>query len=124
MIVADARDDDDVQALDRPRRRRIAKQAFPYVMFAPAFLLIAGISFLPIGYAITQSFHRSSNLNLGRYVGLQNYADFLFARNGFGSIVNSLVFVGGTVLIALPLGLALALPIAKPIPARGLIRTV
>lgn len=122
MAVADARDSDDPMALDRPRRRH--GLVFPYLMFAPAFLLIAAVSFLPIGYAIVQSFFRSSNLSLGRFVEFQNYSDFLFTRNGIGSVINSLIFVGGTVAIAVPFGFALALALSKPVPFRGFIRTM
>ena len=122
MALADAREPDELMLVDRPRRRRLL--VFPYVMFAPAFLLIAAISFLPIGYAIVQSFHRSSTLDLGRFVELRNYSDFFFARNGWGAVVNSLVFVGGTIAIAVPLGFALALVLIRPIPLRGLLRTL
>lgn len=93
-------------------------------MFAPAFLLIAGVSFIPIGYAIVQSFFRSSTLALGRYVGIQNYSDFLFTRNGWETIVNSLTFVAGTVVLAVPFGFALALVLSRPFPFRGFFRTV
>lgn len=124
MAVADARDYDEIAALDRPRRRRLGKAGFPYLMFAPAFILIACVSFLPIAYAVLQSFFRSRNLDLGRYVGFDNYENFVFARNGVAAFVNSLVFVGGTVAIALPLGFGLALALSRPIPLRGTLRTV
>jgi multiple sugar transport system permease protein len=120
--MAEAHTADELLYLDRPRRRR--GRAFPYLILAPAFLLIACVSFLPIGYAIVQSFFRSPNLNLGRFVALRNYDDFFFTRNGIGSLVNSLIFVGGTVAVAVPLGFALALILNKPIPFRGFIRTV
>jgi multiple sugar transport system permease protein len=122
MALADTRDTDELMAIDRSRQRRIV--AFPYLMLAPAFLLVAAVSFLPIGYAVVQSFFRSSNLNLGRFVVLQNYGDFFFTRNGLGTVANSLIFVGGTVAIALPLGFALAVALSKPMPLRGLIRTL
>jgi multiple sugar transport system permease protein len=122
MALADTHDTDELMAIDRPRRRRI--MAFPYLMLAPAFLLVAAVSFLPIGYAVVQSFFRSSNLNLGRFVGLQNYGDFFLTRNGLGTVANSLIFVAGTVAIALPLGFALAVALSKPMPLRGLIRTL
>lgn len=113
---------DELRALDHPRRSR--RLVFPYLMFAPAMILIASVSFIPIGYAIVQSFFRSNQLALGRYAGLQNYADFLFTRNGVDSILHSLVFVGGTVAIAVPLGFVLALILSRPIPFRGTIRTL
>lgn len=112
----------ELQMLDRPRWRRAT--SFPYLMFAPAFLLIAGVSFVPIVYAIVQSFFRSNTLELGRYVGLRNYSDFFFTRDGIGALQNSLIFVAGTVVIAVPLGLTLALVLSRPIPLRGPLRVV
>src|SRR5579864_1425672 len=82
---------EDLIALDRPQGHRIF--AFPYLMFAPAFVLIASVSFIPLGYAIVQSFFRSPTLQLGRFVGLSNYSDFFLARNGFETVQNSLIFV-------------------------------
>ncbi len=122
MALAELDHANELLALDRPKRRSMA--AFPYLMFAPAFLLIAGVSFLPISYAIVQSFHRSSNLSLGRFVWLDNYSDFFFTRNGVETLVNSLIFVAGTIAVAVPFGFALALVLNRPIPLRGFIRTV
>src|SRR5690242_14191039 len=122
MALVDTHDTDELMATDRPRRRRI--MAFPYLMLAPAFLLVAAVSFLPIGYAVVQSFFQSSNVNLGRFVGLQNYGDFFLTRNGLGTLANSLIFVAGTVAIAMPLGFALAVALSKPMPLRGLVRTL
>lgn len=122
MSTRGAADSDGLLLLDRPRRARTL--VFPYFMFAPAFLLIAGVSFIPVGYAIVQSFYRSNTLELGRFVGLQNYEEFLFTRNGIDAVWNSLVFVFGTVAIALPLGFLLALVLSRPIPLRGVFRTL
>lgn len=124
MVISEthASDPDNLLALDRPRHTRV--NLFPYMMFAPAFVLIAGVSFIPIGYAIVQSFFRSSTLQLGRYVGVANYEDFLFLRNGIETLQNSLIFVCGTVLLAVPFGFALALILNGPLPLRGIFRTI
>jgi len=122
MALNGLSDADELIALDRPKARRVF--AFPYLMFAPAFVLIASVSFIPIGYAIVQSFFRSPTLQLGRFVGLSNYGDFFLARQGIETVQNSLIFVAGTVLIAVPFGFALALIVNAPIPFRGLFRTI
>lgn len=122
MVIRDIADNSELAVLDRASRSRVF--LFPYLMFAPGFVLIASVSFIPIGYAIVQSFFRSSSLNLGRYVGTQNYFDFLFTRNGWETIVNSLTFVFGTVVFAVPLGFCLALVLSKPFPLRGFFRTI
>jgi multiple sugar transport system permease protein len=122
VVTRDLADESGLAMLDPRRQRRIF--LFPHAMFAPAFILIASVSFIPIGYAIIQSFFRSNALNLGRYVGLQNYSDFLFTRNGWETIINSLTFVFGTVIFAVPLGFCLALVLSKPFPLRGFFRTI
>ena len=122
MVIADKRDCDELLVLDRPKKWRTA--AFPYLMFAPAFLLIASVSIVPIGYAIVQSFFRSNNLRLGRFIGSANYDDFFAAGSGLETVVNSLVYVAGTILIAVPLGFTLAVVLSRPIPFRGAFRTI
>lgn len=122
MSVSGLQESSELLAFDRPRRRR--RLMFPYLMLAPAFILIAGVSFVPIGYAIAQSFFRSNALNFGMFAGLLNYNSFFFTRNGMESVANSLIFVGGTIAIAVPLGFALAVILSRPILFRGTFRTL
>ncbi|HZP79029.1 MAG TPA: sugar ABC transporter permease [Pseudolabrys sp.] len=122
MAISEADGTQELLRIDRPMGWRAA--AFPYLMFAPAFLLIAAVSFIPIAYAIVQSFFRSNTLALGRFVGLDNYRDFLFTLDGVATLEHSLIFVAGTVLIAVPFGFALALLLNRPLPLRGLLRTI
>jgi multiple sugar transport system permease protein len=115
----------ELAAADGVRRRwRIGSKAYPLIMISPAVILIMSVSFIPIGYAIVQSFYRSSNLSLGRYVGFSNYSSYLFHLNGIGTIFNSLTFVIGTAIIALPLGFVLACVLSNPIPFRSALRTI
>lgn len=103
--------------------RRARQRSLPYLFFMPAFVLVAVISFLPLFYAIFQSFFKSDYLNLGAFVGLANYADFIFTERGLKSLLKSAYFVGGTVLISVPLGFLLALLLNEQIPFRGFFRT-
>ncbi len=109
-----------------PRRRgpRIGRRVHPYLLMAPALLLVAAVSFLPLGQAITQSLHRSNFLDLGEFVGLLNYQRFLFSEAGVARAWNSLVFVIGSLFVAMPLGFGLALLLNLPLRARWLLRTV
>lgn len=116
MAISETPEIADLLMIDRPKGWRAA--SFPYLMFSPAFLLIACVSFIPIGYAFVQSFFRSNTLALGRFVGAANYNDFFFTLNGFETLKNSLIFVAGTVLIAVPFGFVLALVLSRPIPFR------
>lgn len=106
------------------RRRSAMRRLQPYLLMAPALLLVAAVSFLPLGQAILQSLHRSNYLDLGAYVGLLNYQRFLLSESGLQRAWNSLVFVAGSLAVAMPLGFGLALLLNLPLRARGLIRTI
>jgi len=102
----------------------MARLLRPYLLMAPALLLVAAVSFLPLGQAIWQSLHRSNYLEIGEFVGLLNYQRFLLSEAGIERAWNSSVFVLGSLAVAMPLGFGLALLLNLPLRARGLIRTV
>jgi len=99
-------------------------QLRPLLFFMPAFALVAAVSFLPLGYAIVQSFFRADYLELGTFTGLTNYADFLFTDSGLAAITNSLYYTAGSVAVAVPLGFILAICLNQQIPLRGFFRTI
>lgn len=103
-------------------RRPEALQAYGF--FMPAFLLVLAVSFLPLGFAVVQSLFRSDQLNLGRFIGGENYLDFLFGRGSAAFVWQSLIYCAGTVAIALPLGFALACALNRPVPFRGTLRVI
>jgi multiple sugar transport system permease protein len=109
----------------RPRRRSaVVRGLHPYALMAPALLLVAAVSFLPLGQALVQSLHRSQYLQLGAFVGLENFERFLFSDAGTQRAWNSFVFVVGSLVVSMPLGFALALLLNLPLRARGVIRTI
>lgn len=116
-------------AIDAPRLvyarpPRPAPVLYPFVAIAPAVLLVAAISFVPLGYALVQSVYKSRFLELGEFVGLENYIYFLFGKDGFTRIQASFAFVLGTVAISTVLGVGFALLLNQPIRFRGTFRTL
>ncbi|MEX2536958.1 MAG: sugar ABC transporter permease [Trueperaceae bacterium] len=95
-----------------------------YLFFLPAFLLVAAVSFLPLFYAVRQSFFSAEYLQLGNFVGFQNYTRLLFDSGGLGNLRVSLVFVAGTVAVTVPIGFGLALLLNRPLRFRGAYRTI
>ncbi len=112
------------EAPARPRRQKLGRRLLPYAFFLPAFGLVAAVSFIPLGYAIQQSFHAAEYLGMGRFVGLDNYTRFFSDGRGFENLLRALFFVAGSVALALPLGFALACVLNQPIRFRGLFRTI
>jgi ABC-type sugar transport system permease subunit len=108
----------------QPIMEALRPQLRPLAFLMPAFVLVAAVSFLPLGYAIVQSFFRADYLELGTFTGLRNYADFLFTQSGIEAIVNSLYYTAGSVAVAVPLGFILAICLNQPIPLRGFFRTI
>lgn len=82
----------------------------------PAILLLSMVIVVPVGYAVWVSMHQTEYLVIGEFVGFGNYkalfTDAVFWKNAMTSVL----YVFGSLAIALPLGLALALATAEKIP--------
>lgn len=96
----------------------------PYLFLAPAILLVVCVSLYPILFAVRRSLYETRYMALGKFIGIENYWEFLVEGTGWNSLVNSLVYCAGSLLIALPLGFGLALVLNQPLPCRALIRTL
>lgn len=92
--------------------------------FLPAFLLVAAVSFLPLFYAIRQSLFDSNYLQLGDFVGFDNYIELFTYGNGLWFVAASILFVAGTLIVAVPVGIGLALLLSRPIRFRGVFRAI
>ncbi|HEY0420419.1 MAG TPA: sugar ABC transporter permease, partial [Acetobacteraceae bacterium] len=106
------------------RRRRRGEAATTAVLFYPAFALVAAVSFFPLFYAVRQSLHRADYLELGAFVGLRNFVILFTTGGGPHFLSVSLLFVAGTLVLTVPLGMGLALLLARPIRFRTGFRTV
>lgn len=108
----------------RARTRSGRSKGRPYAFFLPAFVLVALTSFLPLGYAIQQSFYRSDFLLRTTFVGLGNYVAFFTSGNGLHFLERSFVYVLGTVFFSTVIGSVFALLLNREIKFRGFYRTV
>lgn len=105
-------------------RRLQHRKVLPYLLLAPALLLLLTVSIYPILYAFNRSLYYTNYMALGEFAGFANYTEFFEFGGGWTSLTNSLIYCGGTLALALPLGLGLALIINRPLPFRTFIRTV
>jgi multiple sugar transport system permease protein len=93
--------------------------------FLPGVLLVVLITFFPILYAIWVSLHETRYLVTRGFIGLRYYVDFLVNDPaGPGNILKSLVYTFGSMVVALPLGLGLALALNHRLALRGVYRTL
>ena len=105
-------------------RVRSGSSALAYAFFLPAFALVASVSFLPLLYAVRQSLYKADYLDLGTFVGFGNFIRFFTQLQGLTVVGQSLAFVGGSLLLTLPLGVALALLLNLKFPLRGVFRVI
>lgn len=95
-------------------RRNLLALAF----LLPALLYVLAVTFYPAVYALQVSFHDTAYFTMGKFVGLMHYIRFLSEAEGRNNILRSLMYMGASVTVALPLGLFLAVLLNKPIRFR------
>ena len=86
----------------------------PYLMPAPAHILLALFIFLPAVYVFALSFMQSSYGQGATFVGLENYTKLLRDRYFWVSAWNTFIVVNAVVYIELALALALTLVLPPP----------
>ncbi|PRB69261.1 sugar ABC transporter permease [Arthrobacter sp. MYb213] len=91
----------------------------------PALLLIAMFMLVPIIQAVRFSVYNWKGFGpLVDFVGLQNYVRVLQNEVFTDALVHNLVIIAGSIIIQLPLGLAIALLLNRKMKIQGLLRTI
>lgn len=108
------------------RRRRPSLSG--YVFLAPAVIFVLLTVVYPLAYNILQSFFdvglREVVQGGATWVGLDNYADQLGRSEFWHSVVISLIYAIGTVVLAYAGGLGLALLFSRPFRGRNVMRAL
>lgn len=107
-----------------PGHRRRRGFGFEYALILPALAIALAVVFYPVFYAVDISLHDTLFLNKTEFIGLRNYWDFFRTPTGWENLVNSLVLVFGSLVLAIPIGLGLALLLNERIRLRWLFRVV
>jgi len=103
-----------------PRRRPI--DWLPYAFLAPSLLIFVLIMGYPFIVGLSYSLRGGSLLDLGGFVGLDNYAQLLQDPDFQHSVVFTAIFTVGTVVGSYLIGLGLALLLNAELAGRGLYR--
>ena len=93
-------------------------------MIAPSVLLLLGWMIVPLGMTLYFSTLRYNLLMPGDrpFVGLGNYEFFLSDPAFFAAILNTLLLVGGVLIITVVLGVLLAILLDQPMWGQGVLR--
>ena len=92
---------DNVALAAKPAR---ALQDQPLFWFAPALALLLVVTLYPLGYVIWMSFQKTRYYELAGYVGLENYTYVFSSREFIDSSFASVIFVAGSLSLAVPIG--------------------
>ncbi len=104
---------------DLERRERL----FALACVAPAVVLIAVLIVYPVIYTLWLSLHKQQLFeSAGRFIGLGNYAYFLRSAEFWRSLLNGVVFAGGSLALQTVLGVAFALLLNRPFFGRSIAR--
>ncbi|WP_026318988.1 carbohydrate ABC transporter permease [Amorphus coralli] len=94
------------------------------LMISPAVLLLLGWMAIPLSMTIYFSFQRYNLLMPGtnEFIGFLNYRFFLTDPAFFAALINTLVLVGGVLVITIVGGVLLALLLDQPMWGQGIVR--
>lgn len=108
-------------AVRRPRRR---PDVLPYLMVAPALLVISAFSLLPTFYGVLVSVYRVEFVELLTFVGARNYIDVLSDPAFWNSVRVSFTFTAGSVALTFVAGFGLALLGNQQVRLRSAFRVI
>lgn len=126
------RDDGDHHSLTRLQSATDSTFEFlsrKWVMIAitvmPVMALFIFVNLVPIGWTIYASLHSTSIYSSEwTWTGLSNYGEILGDPAFWGSLWDSLLFAGGSVVVQLLAGLALALVVNRSFKGESLVRAI
>lgn len=105
-------------------RHQWSRSRLALIFLLPAILLVFAVTLYPAVYAIQVSLHETFYLRTTKFIALRHYFRVLQDPVGRGNIVHSLVYTFGSLAVALPFGMVLALLLNRPIRYRVVFRTL
>lgn len=101
------------------------KRVTPYLFSLPSIVLVAAVLGFPVLYGIWQSLYRRDTLGAPlEWVGLQNYIDMFQSEAFWHSMNRTAIFVGGSLVIGITLGLIFAFALFRVVGKLRFLRAV
>src|ERR1043165_9261275 len=91
------------------RARKRLRELQPMLWFVPVLLLLLTVTLYPTVFVLWMSFQKTKFYELTGFVGLANYVDALSSRAFWETTYTSLVYMAGSLLLSLGLGVLAAL---------------
>lgn len=77
----------------------------PLIWFLPALIVLLVVTLYPLVYVVWMSFQETHYYELTGFTGLQNYLDVFTSQEFIDSSVASLIYVFGSLALAIPFGM-------------------
>ncbi|TLM80764.1 carbohydrate ABC transporter permease [Pseudarthrobacter sp. NamE5] len=112
-----------VRGAERKRSRRELLVAAGFL--APFLIILVIFQYVPVGLLVKNSLFGYTLINpdLQTFVGLENFARIFKDPTTLQTILVTLIFAVGVVVLIIPLGFLLASYLNRPLPGRGILRT-
>lgn len=105
--------------------KMLGKKRYVAIFVLPALLVFLSFVIMPLIISGTYSLFEYDGIGTMKFLGLQNYIDMFTTDRYFSkALVNSLILVGASLCIQLPISLILALVLAKGVKGEKFFRTV
>jgi multiple sugar transport system permease protein len=100
-------------------------RATPYLFSLPSILLVAAVLGFPVIYGLWQSLYTRQTLGSPlEWVGIQNYVDMFDSADFWWSLNRTAVFVGGSLILGISLGLVFAFALFRVVGKLRFLRAV
>lgn len=99
-------------------------RAVPVLLLLPSLIILGGIAFYPIYYAVDISLYQTRFLQKMAFVGLGQYTRLLSDADFLRALRISLKFALGSLALTLPIGMIFALLLNRPIRFQATFRTI
>ena len=101
------------------------RKSTPYLFSLPAILLVAGLLGFPVLYGVWQSLYRRPSLGADAdWVGFENYSDMFSSDAFWHSLNKTAIFVFGSLIVGMALGLLFAFALFKVVGKLRFLRAV
>lgn len=92
----------------------------------PFLILLATFQYNPLVRLVSDSFKSFTLFNPGQFefVGFENYAKMVTSSNAINSLLVTLLFALGVVVLVIPSSFLMAVYLNGKLPARGIVRTI
>ena len=108
----------------REKRGKKKRDVLPYILIAPVVIYILCVMVFPFCWALYVSFTDKRIGVDGAFVGLRNYIELLRDPIFLMSIVRTFIFTGGSVILKLIFGIAMAVVLNEKLRCRNIVRSI